>query len=472
MKNQNFKFLTVSATLAGILFIGCGTDTKSGLSQQPHDTSKLNRTISDKKDWTWNVGQDGWLDKSGVHLKTYFFDKYPDGMKHFQTFIDIDSDDSTGFSGEGTWEVNGADYLIEDDGFYKYVGNEKTNQWKWQLLSDIDIDLFFHKTEFSIGYRIKGEKFYNIFNTGKPFEVMIEAYDWEWKGDSNTVVGITTMLEKKEVIVNPENITTEDVKKALKKNDKYANYYTHKIANDGKTVMIFSTVSDDSEGLYRMRRYELFGDSLVKNYSETIGLNNIASDFKFLGNGDVIYKVKEKEGKITATSGGHMFFFNNLPTGKVMTFKTLLSQYHPFMDTLMMDKNSTEARIIEKYEEHTYDGYSRLDSKRFYYTPNKKGVILHDKYRNFANIQYHDLNDDSKSYKILKYQRSGDDYLLVSDEKVDDNSIEFKARMIEKHPDGSRDFLIATLKYDFLQKKVISCEGNDKVCTRMNEINK
>ena len=46
MKNRNLKLLTGSVILATLLISGCGGDAASGITKQPHDTSKLGRTVS------------------------------------------------------------------------------------------------------------------------------------------------------------------------------------------------------------------------------------------------------------------------------------------------------------------------------------------------------------------------------------------------------------------------------------------
>ena len=49
MKNRNIKLLTGSVLLSSILLSGCGGEADSGVTKQPHDTSKLGRKVGTKR---------------------------------------------------------------------------------------------------------------------------------------------------------------------------------------------------------------------------------------------------------------------------------------------------------------------------------------------------------------------------------------------------------------------------------------
>ena len=191
MKNRNIKLLTGSALLATILLSGCGGEGDSGVTKQPHDTSKLGRTVGVEKDWTWNVSFSADIASGGnnTSVQANFWEGIPDNIENFQTFIDMDSDANTGYSGPGTWEIDGADYLIENGDVYESLS---TTEWKWKLIGSFQE---VNKQSSGLGkYALLNmsnaeSTLNNIFTTNN-FKVMIEVYDANWKGDCNTITGI------------------------------------------------------------------------------------------------------------------------------------------------------------------------------------------------------------------------------------------------------------------------------------------
>ena len=169
---------------ASLLLTGCGVE-KTSVEKQPFDGSKLSRSV----DWTWNVSADAFLDQK--RLVTNFWDGAPTHIKHIQFFIDMDNNTATGFTGSGGWEINGADYLIEDGDIYKSLSN---NTWKWKYIGEFANYTFAKNSrgdKFET-YTISQPKFdfHKIFNSQK-FNIMIETYDKNWDGNFNTVTGIT-----------------------------------------------------------------------------------------------------------------------------------------------------------------------------------------------------------------------------------------------------------------------------------------
>jgi YD repeat-containing protein len=186
MKKNIYTFLTTSTLLATLLLSGCG-EVNTGDTKQPFDGSKLNRTTSVDTDWTWFVGVDADVTQR-FSLHTDFFQPIPKEIKHFQQFYDIDDDASTGFSGANGWEIEGADYLIEDGNVFKSLSN---TEWKWDYVGKMD---FQFNQPASLDHKIinLSSPDFNakaIFNTAK-FNIMIESYDANWGGDYPTITGI------------------------------------------------------------------------------------------------------------------------------------------------------------------------------------------------------------------------------------------------------------------------------------------
>ena len=186
------KMMVLSTTLSLVLLSGCGggatTDTAE-INKQPHNTSKLNRQISTKKDWTWNVD----VRVTDNALYGNFYDGFPDEIKHNQYFIDSDNDITTGFTGTNGWEINGADYIIEDNQLYKSLSN---TSWEWKYIGEFE---GFKYSNIPQGEPSDPKKqiimsspdfdFNSIFKSNR-FKVMMELYDENWVVDYSTVTGI------------------------------------------------------------------------------------------------------------------------------------------------------------------------------------------------------------------------------------------------------------------------------------------
>lgn len=59
---------------------------------------------------------------------------FQDANEHWQVFLDIDNDSTTGFQfdGEAWSRLSGVDYVIEDGHLYKSTANDSSWSWKWQ----------------------------------------------------------------------------------------------------------------------------------------------------------------------------------------------------------------------------------------------------------------------------------------------------------------------------------------------------
>ena len=81
------KLFTTSAILATLLFSGCGGGAgENSITKQPHDTSKLGRTVALERDWTWDVSFS--LDKldNTTSMQAHFWKDYQKNLKTFKFF--------------------------------------------------------------------------------------------------------------------------------------------------------------------------------------------------------------------------------------------------------------------------------------------------------------------------------------------------------------------------------------------------
>jgi len=284
------KLFTTSALLATLFFSGCGGGTTdSGIAKQPHDTSKLGRTVAIEKDWTWDVSFSLIkLDDTTV-VQAHFWEGVPKDLKNFQVFVDLDNDENTGYSGSDGWEIHGADYLIENGQVYK---SQSTTQWKWEY-----IDLFKDLHLFSAGvgkygkfdWRTSTAKIDNIFNADS-FKVMIEAYDANWKGDCNTITGIVA-----DVSGVGGGINLSDIESKIRKqyNSKYVTVTTIDFAPDQKEaiVMMISKWAGKKMYLINTSNVEKAVPIALEYERKFIYKTNVVK-----GDGIVEFQVKEDDG--------------------------------------------------------------------------------------------------------------------------------------------------------------------------------
>ena len=182
--------LTILSTLTVAMLSSCGTDNMdSKVIKSPHDTSKLSREVSDVEDWTWDVGFTVSDNGDSIALEGKFWAGLPDEVEHIQYFIDIDNDVNSGFTASSTWEIDGADYLIEDKNIYKSISN---TEFLWEHVGTLD------SVENSHMELSKDNSLTEIFNSGKSFKVMIEVFDKDWIGNYTTVVGIDAEVYEKD----------------------------------------------------------------------------------------------------------------------------------------------------------------------------------------------------------------------------------------------------------------------------------
>jgi YD repeat-containing protein len=196
MKSRTIKLLTLSSSIVAMLSLsGCGGGTTSSIEKQPHDTSKLGRTVSIEKDWTWDVSFSTHVaainDASDdTYVEAHFWAGIPDNIENFQIFIDMDNNKSTGYSGSNGWEIYGADYLIENGDVYV---STSTTEWKWKIrgtFQDVDFRRVSGEGKYESLYMTNATPTLSRIFTSDSFKVMIEAYDKNWEGNFNTITGI------------------------------------------------------------------------------------------------------------------------------------------------------------------------------------------------------------------------------------------------------------------------------------------
>ncbi len=123
-----------------LFFYGCGSDT--ALTSNPQGAgyknsaevhapiiSNTNMVGAQDINKTLKISLSANSDMSGI-----------EDIKHFQLYLDVDYDKSTGFSdgpityNNVTYEIMGADYMIEDNKLYKSTSK---NAWSWNYVADI-----------------------------------------------------------------------------------------------------------------------------------------------------------------------------------------------------------------------------------------------------------------------------------------------------------------------------------------------
>jgi len=177
MKMTHKKSLFLTLVTAGLLLTGCGSDAKKASSAQPH--KKVQRAVY--QDWTWDVGSEASLNNGRFTLYNTCYSGLPGELKHFQVFLDTKP--HQGYTASGTWEISGADYLVEDGVIYQSLSD---SQWRWKRLGNVTF-----KVETINGYKtiwLSDNKYLANNINSKQINVSIETYDSAWNGEYTTVV--------------------------------------------------------------------------------------------------------------------------------------------------------------------------------------------------------------------------------------------------------------------------------------------
>ena len=217
MKHITLELFAGSLLLSTLLFSGCGgtvVKEDSLNTHTPHNLQKALRTTSDKEtDWTWYVhtqAQFTIISKSDtifeLALKSTFSQGIPDEVEHLQYFVDSDNDANTGFSyGQDSWEISGADYLIEDGDLYKSLSD---SEWKWEY-----IGTFSHYTRTKIDEQKSiismssdDQLITSIIDENKlnQINISIEPFNENWAGTYST---ISTQNVPLDIITKPPENT-------------------------------------------------------------------------------------------------------------------------------------------------------------------------------------------------------------------------------------------------------------------------
>ncbi len=218
MRKNFTKLLTTSLLASAVIFAGCdGTQTVDGASaKQLHQVSikkpRVGENLPDVDIWhnyvdissTYNANNQKM--KINVHCNRGIS---PD-VYTYQVYIDSDQNGQTGFSaGESSWEISGADYLIEDNALFESSSHTK---WKWVKVSDISVSKSGSKTkDYKIEYTLDPVAVKAIFGDSTPsnINISIEPVDKKWK-DTNNYVSIqnVNVLEDE---INPDKVTKDQL---------------------------------------------------------------------------------------------------------------------------------------------------------------------------------------------------------------------------------------------------------------------
>ena len=407
MKNRNIKLLTGSVLLSSILLSGCGGEADSGVTKQPHDTSKLGRTVGVEKDWTWNVSFSADIASGGnnTSVQANFWEGVPENIENFQTFIDMDSDANTGYSGPGTWEIDGADYLIENGDVYESLS---TTEWKWKLIGSFQE---VNKQSSGLGqYALLNmsnaeSTLNNIFTTNN-FKVMIEAYDANWQGDCNTITGIVADVSG--VDIGNDDLVEIEKEIRAKHNAKFTTVTTIDFAPNKQEAIVAMINKWEGKNLY------------VINVSDTDTSTIFAKEYKnkFIyktivvkDNGIVEFQIKE--------DGGLKYKVVYDYTNNSEISKTLI-EGNPEIVKKVLVKKSTDVKNdgdTDKISEYKYDLHGNITEQKNKYDFNWDN----ETYKTYTFYYTNTYDDAGNLIKVRK--TDGEDYLLVTEYDTKGNPI-------------------------------------------------
>ncbi len=185
------KIKNIAAIGIGLVWMhGCGQESSNIPSNmqipQSHDSSKSLRALAeDKTDWTWSVGVDANRSEKDLGFDIYFMQGIPTAVKHFQYFLDTDSNINTGFSfGKDGWRISGADYLLEDGKLYKSTSNKG---WHWEYVDTFEVyDRLQEDGIEHIHIATKKMPLVSLFKSDF-VHVTIEPFDKDWTSTYSTI---------------------------------------------------------------------------------------------------------------------------------------------------------------------------------------------------------------------------------------------------------------------------------------------
>ena len=213
------SILGVVVMVVGVFLIGgCGGGTAES-GKMPHLSAKQTRAV-ELKDWSWNV--DASLSSSGKILYIDFYGGLPVEVQHTQIFLNTDNNKNTGFTGADGWEIEGADYLIEDDDLYRSLSN---TEWEWEYVGTLKERKFVQKRDGEDEWRVL------VLNAGsfsisdllrqKTAPVMIEVYNFYWEGNYPTVTGLQISLDDNANVGKPK-VRREELLEMIRNDEDYS----------------------------------------------------------------------------------------------------------------------------------------------------------------------------------------------------------------------------------------------------------
>jgi len=245
MRDIVLRRLAVSLCI-GLSFAGCGESTTQAGVKEPFNAQKLHRAVSVQKDWTWSVSAE--VNYATNEISVIGWSGIPQNVKHLQLFIDSDNNKETGFSGKDGWEIEGADFLIEDGIIFTYAPH-LDKDFAWTLHSSFDKAYFFSKElGESREYHLSDYHFglSDLFKNTSKMNIMIEAYDANWDGGFNTVTDIDADITKgDEPVANDKEVklsATKHVKihDKVKGDEEFDGSFTYEYNEQGQDGPLLS----------------------------------------------------------------------------------------------------------------------------------------------------------------------------------------------------------------------------------------
>ncbi len=216
---QNFiKLLTTSLLASAFIFAGCGGDTQNLDGVNAHQVNikkpRADENLPDVDIWHKYVDISSVYDENNekMRIKVDCNRGISPDVHTYQVYIDSDQNSQTGFSaGESSWEIKGADYLIEDDALFKSISD---TEWKWEWIRDVSVSKYGSKTEdYNIEYTLNSDTVKEIFEDNLPDKVniSIEPVNRNWQDTHNYV-----SIQNVDVLDDVIKITKDELKKMIK----------------------------------------------------------------------------------------------------------------------------------------------------------------------------------------------------------------------------------------------------------------
>ncbi len=198
MRKTLLQALAPSLVVSAFLFSGCGdttTDTETILNQEQAHEVKItkglfNFLLPDEDIWHTAVNVTSTYNKSdkSININALCKKGISSDVSTYQVYINTDNKFYTGFStGIFSWDVIGADYLIDDDALFK--STSKTN-WEWEWVQDIDFSTSGSTTSnYNLNYKLNSDAVQAIFGDNIPSKIgiSIEPVGDDWSDTGNYV---------------------------------------------------------------------------------------------------------------------------------------------------------------------------------------------------------------------------------------------------------------------------------------------